>query len=49
MKKMYMQPDMRVVKIQHSCRMLVGSDPSAHQEQGNRHQLSRGGGIDGDY
>ena len=48
MKKIYMQPEMKVVKIQHRCRMLVGSDPDAHHQQGNGVQLSRGGFIDDD-
>lgn len=48
MKKVYMQPDMRVLKIQHRCRMLVGSEPAAHQQQGNGQQLSRGGFIEDD-
>jgi hypothetical protein len=39
MKKAYMKPDMRVVKIQHRCRMLVESDPDSYQQRGSEEQF----------
>ncbi len=41
MKKTYMKPDMRVVKIQHRFSVLVGSegnDPDAYQRKGREEQ-----------